>query len=138
MSWKDKMKEWGGAQVTFLSEDGEVCVCLIVAEPILLEGKFKGNVSERIGAPVITSEGFSILVLGKRTARRLSKYEDKFKDTAVMIVRHGESGDINAHYDVSLYEDAETTTQLLDIKKRDFKAGMIPEAVKEVLDIMAG
>ena len=75
MSWKEKMKEWGGGDLAFLSEDGEVITFAVVGEPVLLEGKFKGKPSEKIGCPIVTRDGFTLFIAGKRLARKLSKYE---------------------------------------------------------------
>ncbi|GAJ13934.1 unnamed protein product [marine sediment metagenome] len=43
MTWKDKMKEYGGGNFTFLSVDGEVLIFIVVGEPQLLIGHFKGK-----------------------------------------------------------------------------------------------
>lgn len=136
MSWKEKMKEWGGGDFTFLSGDGESITFIVVGEPVLLKGTFKKQETERIGCPIVTDEGFMLFVTGKRTARKLSKYEDKFNDTAFMITRHGEEGDTNATYSVSPLPEKDTFKQLLDIKKKDFKPDMINEAVEAVKEVM--
>ncbi|GAI46524.1 unnamed protein product, partial [marine sediment metagenome] len=49
MSWKEKSKEFGGGDLAFLSEDGEVINFVVVGEPVLLEGKFKGRPTEKVG-----------------------------------------------------------------------------------------
>lgn len=137
MSWKDKMKEWGGGDVTFLSSDGECIVFVVVDEPVLLEGRFKGNVQERIGCPVVTDEGFLLFITGKRVGRKLSKFEPKFKDSAFMVVRHGVSGDINAKYDVRVMDDKEKTEQLFKLAKTEYKPAMFKQAVEDAAKIMA-
>jgi len=137
MAWKDKMKEWGGGDLTFLSSDGECLLFVVVDEPVLLEGKFKGNKQERIGCPVVTDEGFLLFITGKRVARKLSKFEDRFKDTAFMVVRHGESGDINCTYDVSALDDKAKTEQLFLIAKRDYKPAMLKQAIADAKEVMA-
>lgn len=137
MTWKDKMKEFGGGDFTFVSEDGETLTFIVVGEPILLEAKFKGKVNERIGCPVITDDGYQLFVTGKRVARKLSKHERDFEKHAIMVTREGETGDINATYKVAVLPDKETFDRLMAIKTKDFKKAMIAEsveAVKEVLD----
>jgi hypothetical protein len=136
MSWKEKMKEWGGGDFTFLSEDGEAITFIVVSEPVLLESKFKGKPSDRVGCPAVTDDGYQLLVLGKRTARRLSKYEGSFADSAFMITRHGEANDINATYTVTKLPETETFNRLLAIKERDFKPELIAESVEAVMEVM--
>lgn len=138
MAWKDKMKEWGGGDLTFLSSDGEVITFVVVDEPVLLEGKFKGKPQERIGCPVVTDEGFVLFVTGKRTARKLSKFEDKFKKCAFMIVRHGDSGDINSQYDVSILDNEVKTTQLFDLAAKEYKKPMLKQAIEDAKEVMKG
>ena len=138
MSWKDKMKEWGGGDLTFLSSDGEVILFVVVAEPVLLEGKFKGNVQERIGCPVVTDEGFVLYITGKRVARKLSKFESRFKDAAFMVTRHGESGDINAKYEVAVLDDKAKTEQLFALAKQEYKPGLLKQAIEDAKEVMKG
>jgi len=138
MGWKDKIKEFGGGDLTFLSEDGEVLIFAVVGEPVLLEGKYKGKPSAKIGAPVITDDGFQLFVCGKRLARKISKYEDRFGDTVFMAVRHGGMGDINSYYELKALEDKEKVKQLLKLAKgRDFSVD-IAEAVESALAVMQG
>lgn len=137
MSWKDKMKEWGGGDVTFLSSDGECIIFVVVDEPVLLTGKFKGKEQERIGCPVITDEGFLLFITGKRVARKLSKFETRFSDTAFMVVRHGESGDIDAKYDVTVMDDKAKTEHLLGLAKKEYKPAMLKQAVEDAATIMS-
>ena len=135
--WKDKMKEWGGGDLTFLSSDGEVIMFVVVDEPQLLKGKFKGKSQERIGCPVVTDEGFVLFITGKRVARKLSKFEERFKDTAFMVVRHGESGDINASYEVSILDNEAKTDQLFAIAKKEYKPVLLKQAIKDAKEVMA-
>lgn len=137
MGWKDKMKEWGGGDITFLSSDGECILFVVVDEPQLLEGKFKGKEQNRIGCPVVTDEGFLLFITGKRVARKLSKFEARFKDTAFMVVRHGESGDINSKYDVKVVDDKAKTEQLLELAKREYKPAMLKQAIEDAAEVMA-
>lgn len=136
MSWKDKMAEWGGGDVSFLSEDGEAIVFIVCGEPVLLESKYKGKVTERIAAPLITDDGFTLLVMGKRLARKLSKHEDKFVDTAFIAVRHGEQRDINTTYELTVLDDRERTLRLLKYLTDTYDPSMIDEAIAAAKDIM--
>ena len=136
--WKEKMKEWGGGDLTFLSSDGEVVIFVVVDAPQLLHGKFKGNPQDRIGCPVVTDEGFVLFITGKRVARKLSKFEDRFGDTAFMVVRHGETGDINAKYDVLVLDDKLKTEQLFAIAKKEYKPELLKQSIKDAKEVMAG
>ncbi len=136
--WKEKMKDWGGGDLTFLSSDGEVIQFIVVDEPVLLSGKFKGNPQERIGCPVVTDEGFVLFITGKRVARKLSKFEDRFKDTAFMVIRHGESGDINSTYEVAILDNEAKTEQLFAIAKKEYKPTLLKQAIKDAKEVMAG
>lgn len=136
MSWKDKMKEFGGGNFTFLSVDGEVLIFIVVGEPQLLKSTFKGKENERIGCPVVTDEGYLLFICGKRLARKISKLEMYFEKTAIMAVRHGSEGDVNAKYDVKVMPEKETFERLLVIKKADFKHGMIAESVKDSAEVL--
>lgn len=138
MEWKDKAKEWGGGDVGFLSEDGEVITFVVCGGPALLKSKFKGQEGERIAAPLMTIEGFKLLILGKRVFRRLAKYEDRFKDTAFMIIRRGESGDPNTKYELLAVEDETLTKKLLKLRKEGFDPGMVDEALKAAEEILSG
>lgn len=136
MSWKEKMKEFGGGNFTFLSEDGETLTFIVVDDPVLLKSKFKGKENERIGCPVITDDGYMLFVTGKRLARKLSKHEKAFNTKAIMATRHGESGDQNATYDVVEIPEVETFKRLMEIKKADFKPAMIAESIEAVADVL--
>ncbi len=138
MSWTEKMKEWGGGEVAFLSEDGEALIFIVVGEPVLLEGKFKGRMSERIGCPVITSEGYTLFICGKRLARRLSRYEADFETTAFMVVRRGEHNDIETIYELSKCNDAEITAKLFAWKESDFDQSQIADSISAAKEIVAG
>lgn len=137
MAWKDKMKEWGGGDLTFLSSDGECITFVVVDGPELLKGKYKGKEQERIGCPVVTDEGFVLFVTGKRTARKLSKFEDLFKDHAFMIVRHGEAEDINSKYDVTVLDNDAKTKQLFDLAKKEYKPAMLKQALEDAKEVMS-
>ena len=138
MSWTEKMKEWGGGEVAFLSEDGEAMIFIVVDEPVLLEGKFKGRMAERIGCPVITGEGYTLFICGKRLARRLSRYEDHFGDTAFMVVRRGEHNDIETVYELSKCLDAELTKKLFAWKESDFDPAQVKDSIAAAEEIVSG
>lgn len=130
MDWKEKMDEWGGGEITFLSEDGECITFIVVGEPHLIEGKFKGKTTERIGCPVIGVDGFTLLIIGKRLARRLAKHEGIFSTNSFTIVRHGAHDDITTKYELSVCNDNELTKRLLDYAKSEFEVDAIAEAIK--------
>lgn len=138
MSWKDKMKEWGGGDMAFLSEDGELINFVVVGEPVLLTGVFKGKESQKIGCPVVTEDGFQLLVAGKRLARKISKYEDQFSVQAFTAIRHGEADDPNTKYELKTVTDTELVRRLFDIAGKDFNPAMIPEAVAAAEVVMKG
>lgn len=130
-TWAGKMKEFGGGDFTFLSGEGEAIICIVVALPVLMKGSYKGKENDRIGCPIVTDEGFQLLICGKRLARKISKFEAKFKTNALLIVRHGTAGDVNATYDVKEIPESETFTRLDNIKKKDFEPSLIDDAVKD-------
>ena len=138
MSWKDKTKEWGGGEIAFLSEDGEAICFIVVGEPVLLSGKFKGKLTVRVGAPIVSQDGFTLLIMGKRLARRLSKYEDDFESNAFIAVRRGAQNDINTTYELNLCKDEVISKELFDYKANVFKEPMIAEAVKDAEEVMKG
>lgn len=136
MSWAEKMKEFGGADLTFLSEDGEALSFVVVGDPLLLEGKYKGQPSKKIACPVVTSDGFQLFIAGTRLARRISKHEKDFKTHAFMAIRHGLQEDSNTTYELRVIDDKEVTQRLFQIAKKEFKPDMITEAVEAAKDVM--
>lgn len=138
MGWRKKMDEWGTGDFTFLSTDGECIIFVVVDEPVLLTGKYKGKEQERIGCPIVTDEGFKLFVTGKRVARKLSKFEDRFKDTAFIITREGIEGDINAKYPIAVLDSPEKTEQLFAIAKKEYKPALLTQALKDVQEVMSG
>jgi len=138
MSWKEKMREFGGADLAFLSEDGEVIQFVVVGEPVLLVGKYKGKESQKIGCPIVTWDGFVLFVAGKRLARRISKYEKNFKTDSFLAIRHGEQDDKDTSYELKVNDNKDNTAKLFEIAKRDFKPAMIAEAVEAAKDVMQG
>ena len=125
MSWKDRMQDWGGGEVSFLSEDGESMVFIVAGEPQLLESKYKGQVTQRIAAPLITDDGFTLLIIGKRLARKLSKYEGIFDKEAFIVVRHGEQRDINTTYELSVLNDKVRSAKLFAYEEDVFEESMV-------------
>lgn len=137
MGWRESMKEWGGGDITFLSSDGECLMFVVVDNPVLLTGKFKGKEQDRIGCPVVTDEGFVLFITGKRVARKLSKFEDRFKTASFMVTRHGVEGDINSTYDVAVLDNPEKTSQLFAIAKKEYKPALLKQAIEDANEIMA-
>lgn len=138
MSWKDKMKEWGGGDISFLSVDGECITFVIYDEPYLIKGKFRGNNTERIGCPVITRDGFTMLIVGKRVGRRLSKYESDFDKAAFSLIRHGESDDEKTKYELIKETDAALIKELMAIKKKGVSKEDITDAIASAQEVANG
>lgn len=137
MSWKEAVKEFGGGDLAFLSVDGEVIRFIVVGEPVLLQGKYKGRPSEKIGAPVVTEDGFQLFIIGKRLFRKLAKYEEQFGNTAFMAIRHGEQGDIESTYELKPLVEQDVIDRLLEIKATDFQPDMIGEAISAAQSVMS-
>lgn len=135
-TWSSRMKDFGGGDFTFLGTDGEAIIFIVVGLPELLKGTFKKKESERIGCPVVTDEGYQLFICGKRVARKISKRAKDFKDHALMVIRHGAEGDINATYDVRVLEEEETFTRLNAIAKADFEPSLIADSIKQALAVM--
>jgi hypothetical protein len=138
MTWKDKMKEFGGGDITFLSQDGEVIKFIVVGEPVLLVGEYKGSESRKIACPVICEDGFMVLVAGMRLARKIAKQEEYFNTCVFMAVRHGEEGNPNAVYELKVLDDAELAAKLFNLKQTEFKVDMIPEAIEAAKKVVEG
>ena len=136
MSWKDKMKEFGGGNVAFLSEDGETIKFMVVAEPVLYEGEYKNKPSEKIGCPIVTADGLTILIAGKRLARKLAKHEAKFNDTVFMAIRHGGEGDSNASYELQVLDDVDLALKLIEIAGKEATPEAIAAAIEEARDVV--
>lgn len=135
MNWKERMEEWGGGEITFLSEDGECLTFIVVGDPHLIKGKFKGKETDRIGCPVICQDGFTLLIIGKRLARRLSKHEGIFSTDGFTIVRHGEHDDIRTKYELTVCNDTELVKKLRDFRDSDFEPDAVAEAIKYAEEI---
>jgi len=136
MSWKEKISEWGPASLLFLSTDGASQNFIVVGDPVLLESKYKGKVQQRIGCPVVTSEGFLLFVVGKRTARKLATLEDRFKDHIVNVTRHGIEGDTESSYEVTALQDAALFKELQKVKAKTFNEEAFAEAIADAKEVL--
>ena len=136
MTWKESMKEFGGGDLAFLSEDGEAIKFIIVGEPVLLVGEYKGTPSRKIGCPVVTEDGFLLFVAGMRLARKITKHEEYFGSRVFMAVRHGVTGDANAKYDLQILDDADLATKLFTMAGQIDLPTAISEAVDAAKDVM--
>lgn len=137
-SWSSRMKDFGGGNFTFLSDDGDTLVFIVVGLPELLEGVFKGKKQERIGMPIVSEDGFQLLIAGKRLARKISKKEKLFSTNAFMVTRVGGEGDINTKYPLKVLDEKETYDALCVIRDEDFTPDMIADAVKEAAEVLKG
>lgn len=138
MGWQDKMKQWGGGDVSFLSENGECITFVVIDDPVLIEGKFQGQETQRIGAPVMTMEGFTLLTIGKRVARRLAKYEQHFAEWAFDLIRHGEPGDTKSTYELKRCPIEELEKTILTKARAGVQREDIDEAIKAASEIAGG
>lgn len=136
MSWKERMKEFGGGNFTFLSTDGETITFIVVGEPVLLKSFYKKQEQFRIGCPIVTDEGYQLFICGKRLARKLSKQEERFGTNAIMAIRHGAEGDADTHYDVKVLPELETYARLSAIRDADFKPEMIEDSIDEATQVL--
>ena len=137
MSWMDKAKEWGGGDLAFLSEDGEVFDFIVLGEPVLLKGKYKNRPTEKIGCPVMTDDGFVLFIVGKRLFRKIVKHEAKFESDCFQAIRHGESGDIHASYGLRVLDNPELAKKLFTMKAEEFKPDMIIDAITAAEEVMS-
>lgn len=137
-TWASRMKEFGGGNFTFLSEDGETITFIVVGLPELLKGTYKNKEQERIGFPLVTEDGYVLLVGGKRLARRLTKHEKDFATKAFMVRRDGAANDTNAKYPVKVIDEEETFKRLQAIAAEEFEPSMIPDSVAEATKVLQG
>lgn len=136
MGWNDRMKEWGGGDFTFLSTDGEAITFIVVGDPIMLKSTYKGKEQDRIGCPVVTDEGYQLLVCGKRLARKIGKREADFEKCAFTAIRHGGEGDPNSTYELITVPEKECYDRLKAVADHDFKPEMVEESVKNVKQVL--
>lgn len=138
MSWKEKVKEYGGGNFTFLSEDGEIITFIVVGEPVLMKSVYKGKEQERIGCPVVTEDGYQLFICGKRLFRRLAKHESVFDVAALQVTRIGAEGDVNAKYPVQVIDTPDIVVKLQNIRDNEFAPDMIQESVDEATKVLIG
>jgi hypothetical protein len=136
MSWKEKMKEMGPANILFLSTDGASVNFIVVADPVPVSGTYQKKPQTRVGCPVVTMDGFVLFVCGKRTARKLASIEDKFKTHVINVTRHGVEGDTDTGYEVSALEDAALFKTLKGIAAKTFTEDALKEAIADAEDVM--
>ena len=132
------MDDFGGGDLTFLSEDGEVIQFAVGGEPAIIEGKFKGKETKRGGVPIFTLDGQTLLVVGKRVIRRLSKHEKEFDTHAFQLVRNGEPNATDTKYDLTVIEDENLTKRLLAIKQGGINKEELAESFKSALEAAKG
>jgi hypothetical protein len=137
-TWASRMKDFGGGNFTFLSTDGETLTFIVVGLPVKLDSVYKGKAQVRIGCPIVSEDGYQLLVCGKRLARKLAKHEKQFSTNAIMVTRIGAEGDTNAKYPVKVLPEKETFEQLSKIKEEDFTSDMIADSIKEVSEVLQG
>ena len=53
-----------------------------------------------------------------------------------MIVRHGETGDVNSTYDVSILDSPEKTEQLFAIAAKEYKPALLKQAIEDAKEVM--
>ena len=135
--WRDTMKQVGGGDFTFLSEDGERLRFIIVAGPVVLKTKFKGVEQTRIGVPCITLDGFALFITGKRVARRLSKHEDSFDRFIFEVTRHGKEDESTTSYTIDALEDPIEYKQLADRVVLSDIPSLVKEAVQDAITSFA-
>lgn len=138
MGFKEKMKELGGASLSFLTEDGECLEFMVAGDPELIEGKYKGKDTARIGIPIFTMEGFSLLIIGKRVARRLAKYEKQFAEVVFLLIRHGESRSTETTYELSTIDDKDRVAKLVEISRLGIDKDELKEAFASAREVAAG
>lgn len=138
MGWKAKMKEIGGANLEFLSEDAEVIRFVVVGEPELLEGKYKGKATRKVACPVFTLDGYALFVIGMRLARRICKYERDFAKSAFMVIRHGGTDDKDTRYELQVLDDKEYTEKLFKAAKAGVSKDEISETLEAAKEVMQG
>lgn len=137
MSWKEKAKEFGSANLLFLSADGASVNFIVADDPVLMEGTYNKKVQERIGCPVVTSEGFQLFIVGKRCFRKIASLEDKFKDHVINVTRHGIEGDTDTTYEVTALTDAAMFKTLAGIRAKTFTKEALAEAIADSKDVIS-
>lgn len=137
MSWKDDLAKLGGGDITFLSSDGAFIEFIVVDKPQIFDTTFQKQEQQKVGWPVWTADGFTLLFVGKRVARKMIALESKAKTKALSLTRHGVEGDVNAKYDLRIIDNVEPAKTLFETAKKDYNPSMLADAVeaaKEMLD----
>ena len=138
MSWKDVLRELGGGDVSFLTVEGEEMEFVVVDVCVPMTSKYKNVEQQRIGAPIVTLEGFSLLIMGMRLARRLGKYEKRFREVAFKVTRVGGAGDQSAKYPVQVITDENKVKALWTIAEAEYIPELLEQAIKDAEIIMKG
>lgn len=138
MGFKDKVKEWAGGDLTFLSDDGDSVKFVVAGDPELIEGRFKGSDTKRAAIPIFTPDGQSLLIVGMRVVRRLAKVEDKHNSHAFILTRNGIRNDQNATYDLAVLDDPETVKKLLALKKAGLDKDELADSLQAAKDAAKG
>jgi len=129
-SFKDKAKEIGGANLLFLSEDGEIVTFVVMGDPIAIKGKFQSRDTTRVAIPIWTEDGFQLFVTGVRNLRKIAKLEKHFKTKAIDVIRKGEPGDTSTKYSVTCSDNTELTEKLF----KDSKGGIDKDDLAEAIE----
>jgi hypothetical protein len=137
MSWKEKAKEFGSANLLFLSADGASVNFIVADDPVLMAGTYNKKAQERIGCPVVTSEGFQLFIVGKRCFRKIASLEDKFKDNVINVTRHGVEGDTDTTYEVTALSDAAMYKTLVALRAKTFTKEALAEAIADSKDVIS-
>ena len=137
MSWKEKAKEFGSANLLFLSTDGASVNFIVADDPVLLQGTYAKKAQERVGCPVVTQEGFQLFIVGKRCFRKIASLEDKFQDHVINVTRHGVEGDTDTTYEVTALSDATMFKTLAGIRAKTFTKEALAEAVADSKDVIS-
>lgn len=136
MSWAEKMKEFGGADLLFLSEDGEAIDFCVLGDPELIESAYKGKQSNKIAAPVITAEGFRLFIMGMRLFRRICKHEAEFDSRIFRAIRHGEQEDPRTTYELQVIEDKVTFDMYQEYAEKEYTDEAMADALESAREVM--
>lgn len=136
MNWKESLKDLGGGDITFLSGDGAMIEFVVVADPIIFDTMYQKVEQQKVGWPVMTADGFTLLIVGKRVARKMIPMEKFAKTNAFSLVRHGAEGDTNATYRLTKLENAEPALTLFAKAKAEYNKDLLTEAIQAAKECM--
>ena len=136
MNWKESLADLGGGDLTFLSGDGAMIEFVVVDEPIIFNTTYQKQEQQKVGWPVMTADGFTLLIVGKRVARKMIGLEKYAKTKAFSLIRHGIEGDTNATYKLTVLENAEPANTLFAMAKKDYNKQLLVDAVAAAKDCM--